>query len=170
MYTDDEYSYERIPRAYLITFRSYGTWLHGTPGSVDRFHNLYGTARLPGDEKRKQYNQRLLKQQPVKLDARKRNAILEAIKETCDVRKWDLWASNIRSNHVHAVVSANCKPKPILNALKANATRKMRETGCWLSERSPWVRHGSKRYLWSEDDVRNAVGYVLYDQGEPLLE
>jgi len=29
---------ERIPLAYLITFRSYGTWLHGDErGSVDRF-------------------------------------------------------------------------------------------------------------------------------------
>jgi hypothetical protein len=137
MHTDDEYSDERIPLGYLITFRSYGTWLHGKAGSVDRFHNMYGAPRLPGNEKRKQYNQRLLKQRPVKLDSRKRTATLVAIKETCEIRKWDLWASNIRSNHVHAVVSANCKPKRILNALKANATRKMREEGFWLSERSP---------------------------------
>ena len=39
---------QRIPLAYLITFRSYGTWLHGDErGSVDRFHNVYGTPRLP---------------------------------------------------------------------------------------------------------------------------
>jgi len=31
-----------IPLAYLITFRCYGTWLHGDErGSVDRFHNQY---------------------------------------------------------------------------------------------------------------------------------
>ena len=43
------------------------------------------------------------------------------------------------------VVSANCKPKWILNAFKANATRTMREADCWHSESSPWVRRGSKR-------------------------
>ena len=32
----------------------------------------------------------------------------------------------------------------------------------------PWVERGSKRYLWTESDVINAVVYVEYDQGEPL--
>jgi len=31
-----------------------------------------------------------------------------------------------------------------------------------------WVDRGSKRYLWTEADVINAVAYVEYDQGEPL--
>jgi hypothetical protein len=34
------------PVGYLITFRSYGTWLHGREGSVDRFHNAYGRPKL----------------------------------------------------------------------------------------------------------------------------
>jgi REP element-mobilizing transposase RayT len=170
MQTDDGRSDERIPLGYLVTFRGYGTWLHGKRGSVDRFHNIYGTPRLPADAKRKEYNQRLLKQPPVKLTASKRAAVLSAIRETCEIRKWTLWASNIRSNHVHAVISATCKPERILNALKANATRKMRESGCWLSDETPWVRRGSKRYLWTERDLDNAIAYVLYDQGEPLPE
>ncbi len=127
MQPDTEYSDDRIPLGYLITFRTYGTWLHGRDGSVDRFHNAYGTPRLAADEKRKQYNRHLLKHSPVKLTAAQRAAILSAVKETCEIRKWELWASNIRSNHVHTVVSAKCKPDPILNALKANATRKMRK-------------------------------------------
>jgi len=32
------------PLGYLITCRTYGTWLHGDArGSVDRDHNVYGT-------------------------------------------------------------------------------------------------------------------------------
>ncbi|MFN2492104.1 MAG: transposase [Pyrinomonadaceae bacterium] len=166
--SDHEYDDERIPLGYLITFRSYGTWLHGKGGSVDRFHNVYGSPRLPANQKRKEYNQRLLKQPPVKLTARRRASVLSAIKETCDVRKWQLWASNIRTNHVHAVISATCKPGRILNALKANATRKMRESRCWLGGKTPWVRRGSKRYLWTERDLDNAIAYVLYGQGQPL--
>jgi hypothetical protein len=35
-----EFNDDHIPLAYLITFRCYGTWLHGdSRGSVDRFHN-----------------------------------------------------------------------------------------------------------------------------------
>jgi REP element-mobilizing transposase RayT len=170
MQVEGEYSDERIPLGYLITFRAYGTWLHGRGGSVDRFHNIYGTPRLPPNQKRYEYNRRLLKRAPVKLTAPTRATVLAAIKETCEIRKWGLWALNVRSNHVHSVISANCKPKLILNALKANATRKMKEAGCWHGEQSPWIRRGSKRYLWNEKDVTNAVAYVLYDQGEPLTE
>ncbi|MDQ2921832.1 MAG: transposase, partial [Acidobacteriota bacterium] len=145
-----EFRDDDIPFAYLITFRAYGTWLHGMAGSVDRFHNIYGTPTLPSNEPRRQYNFRSLAQKPVTLDSKKRKAVESAIRETCEIRKWSLWAFNIRTNHVHSVVSANCRPKPILIAFKANATRKMREAGYWLSERSPWVRRGSRRYLWTE--------------------
>lgn len=164
----DEFSDERIPLGYLITFRAYGTWLHGRAGSVDRFHNRYGTPRLARSDKRREYNQRLLKRSPVKLDKLKRDAVLAAIKETCQLRRWNLWVCNIRTNHVHSVVSAPCKPKPILIALKANATRKLREAGLWRSEETPWVLKGSKRYLWTERALQNAIAYVLYDQGGPL--
>jgi hypothetical protein len=55
-----EFSDDHTPLAYLITFRSYGTWLHGDPrGSVDRFHNVYGTPRLPPNSQREKYERRL---------------------------------------------------------------------------------------------------------------
>ena len=157
------------PLGYLITFRGYGTWLHGDRrGSVNRFQNRYGTPQLPQNEGWKKYNKDALKQSPVRLGSRQRRAIEEAIRETCKIRKWDFWTTNVRTNHIHTVVSARCKPEKILAAFKANATRKLREYGCWHSRRSPWVDRGSKRYLWTEADVINAVAYVDHDQGEPL--
>ena len=75
---------------------------------------------------------------------------------------------NVRTNHIHTVVSAQCKPEKILIAFKANATRKLREAGCWKSNDSPWADRGSKKYLWTEEDVVNAIAYVEYDQGEPF--
>ena len=37
-----EFSDDHIPLAYFITFRSYGTWLHGDKrGSVDRLHRRF---------------------------------------------------------------------------------------------------------------------------------
>ena len=64
-----EFKDDHVPFAYLITFRSYGTWLHGRDGSVDRFHNVYAKPKLPANEKRRQYNLRSLAQRPVELDA-----------------------------------------------------------------------------------------------------
>jgi REP element-mobilizing transposase RayT len=75
---------------------------------------------------------------------------------------------NVRSNHIHAVVSAKCEPEKVLAVLKANSTRKRREAGCWHRSGSPWAELGSKKYLWTEKQLNNAIAYVQYDQGEPL--
>ena len=106
----------------------------------------------------------------MRLSAQGRAAVEAAIRETCALRKWSLLALNVRTNHIHAVVSANCKPEGILSALKANATRQMKEASCWHSDRTPWAERGSKRYLWTDKQVDSAVAYVLYDQGESLLD
>jgi len=54
------------PLAYFLSFRSYGTWLHGDKrGSVDRFHNKYGTPRLPENAKWFNYNLTSLRAAPM---------------------------------------------------------------------------------------------------------
>lgn len=168
MQPPQEFRDEHTPFGYLITFRSYGTWLHGKQGSVDRFHNAYGTPKLPADDARHRYNRRELAQPPVRLSARHAALVEQAIRETCEIRKWSFWAANARTNHVHAGVTANCKPERVLSAFKANATRKLREAKCWDGVRSPWAYRGSRRYLWTEKELLDAIAYVLYDQGEPL--
>ena len=161
--------FHAIPLAYHITFRCYGTWLHGDPrGSVDRFHNRYGTPLIPPNTQWRQYNERSLKHPPVTLQAQRRAAVKEGIRETCKIRQWRLWALNVRTNHVHSVVSANCDPEIVLIALKANATRKMREAGCWNSSKTPWAKRGSKKRLWTEEQLYGAIAYVEYEQGPPL--
>ena len=164
-----EFNDEHVALAYLITFRCYGTWLHGdNRGSVDRFHNRYGTPQLPPNKQRESYNRRTLRRPPVTLDVSRRKAVAAAIRETCHKRQWRLWALNVRTNHVHTVVSARCDPERILNSFKACATRKMRQAGCWKDSGTPWVEGGSKRRLWTEQDLMDAIDYVLYEQGEPL--
>ena len=125
-----EFNPDPVPLAYLITFRAYGTWLHGdSRGSVDRFHNRYGAPLIPANRRWQQYNERVLKRPPVQLTASRRATIEAAIRETCEIRRWKLWTLNVRTNHVHSVVTANCDPETVLNAFKANATRKMRDLG-----------------------------------------
>ncbi|SRR5712691_9254402 len=167
--TRRDFNDDHTPLGYLITFRAYGTWLHGDKrGSVDRQHHRYGTPTLPSSPRRKQIERNLLKQLAVKFNARRRAAIDFGIRETCAIRKWELWALNVRTNHLHCVVTANCNPNTVLVALKGNATRAMRETGCWNGDLSPWARGGSKKYLWTEEELANAIAYVVADQGEPL--
>ncbi|MCC6327114.1 MAG: transposase [Acidobacteria bacterium] len=158
------------PLAYLITFRAYGTWLHGDMrGSVDRNNNTYGTPRVDHTPARKGYVRSIAKRKPVRLDARRRRSIERAVKETCEQRGWHLIAINVRTNHVHIVVATGTiKPTSLLSAIKANATRVMREDGCWLSPETPWVDKGSRRYLWNDESVARAVDYVLNGQGDDL--
>ena len=157
------------PLAYFISFRSYGTWLHGDRrGAIDRFHNQYRSPYLPPNKAWHRYNKKQLKTAPMILKARARKSVELAIRETCRMRKWSLLAFNVRTNHVHTVVTANRKPSLVLNAFKANATRQLREDGLWHHSFSPWADKGSKRRLWNERSVVNAIEYVLFGQGDDL--
>ena len=161
-----------LPLGYLITFRCYGTWLHGDErGSIDRFHNRYKSPYLPRSDRRRDRNQRELKSEPCTLDAERRQSVDAAVREVCDVRRWFLHALNARTNHVHAVVSIGVdKPERALNAFKAYATRRMRRDGNWQETHSPWADKGSQRYLWNERSVGLAIDYVLNGQGDELPE
>jgi hypothetical protein len=58
------------PLAYLITFRCYGTWLHGDDrGSVDREHNVPLTPLIEPNAARRRSAMARLKSEPVGLDS-----------------------------------------------------------------------------------------------------
>ncbi len=62
-----EFDPGHIPLAFMITLRAHGTWLHGDRrGSVNRFHNEYGTPRLPPNPLRRHYERQLPKTPPCK--------------------------------------------------------------------------------------------------------
>lgn len=158
------------PIAYLVTFRTYGTWLHGDErGSVSRHHNRFRTAYLKPEPDWLAVNRGRMLRDPVLLDARRRATVRTAIRETCSRRNWGLPAVNIRTNHGHAVVTIiDIGPGIVLNALKANSTRMLRERGLWNDARSPWTDKGSTRYLWTEKHVFAACNYVIHGQGDDL--
>ena len=122
-----------LPLAYLITFRAYGTWLHGDQrGSIDRFHNRYKTPYIGPNPRWTHHNARSLKRGAVILDAAQRKSVERSIHANCDCRGWHLYALSVRTNHVHIVVSiGSLKPERALIAFKANATKQMRLDGCW---------------------------------------
>ena len=96
-------------------------------------------------------------------------AVIEpALRAVCAARGWGLVELNVRTEHIHAVVSGTVKPETILTSLKAAATRELRRAGLVQPEQTVWARHGSTRYLWSEEDVSAARDYVLNHQGADL--
>ncbi|MGZ5435617.1 MAG: transposase [Pyrinomonadaceae bacterium] len=159
-----------FPLAYLITFRCYGTWLHGDErGSVDRKQNVYGTPKTAFNPALERSDSKQRKQSPVILGARQRKVVETAVREACDYRKYILLAINVRTNHAHTVVSAMQKPEPVLSAFKSYSTRALRRAGLLSPTVKPWARHGSTIYLWKEQDVAKAVAYVLLNQGDKLF-
>ena len=165
-----EYEFDRndFPLAYLITIRCLGTWLHGDERlAVDRHgFNSYGAPRRTSNEKLEAAMQQNMKAEAVVLDEHQREVVKRAITEVCEHRGYDLKAINVRTNHAHAVVTAQSKPEPITNAFKSYSTRRLREAGLLGPEIHPWARGKSQRYLWKPRHVSLAIHYVLYDQGD----
>jgi REP element-mobilizing transposase RayT len=159
------------PAGYMLTFHSYGTWLHGDQrGAIDRKgHNVPGTPMLPSNTALMKSEKSLLKQPPVKFTLSQRKSIDHTIREVIAWNKWSLHAINVRTEHIHLIVSTSISPESVMNSLKSWCTRRMRENLLWIREYSPWSRHGSTRYLWDEKEIHDACLYVLYNQDERPL-
>lgn len=157
------------PRAYFITFTSYGTHLHGSKNnSVDRNHNQYDTRRIPSQPHLERYEIESLKNAVVTFDQNHRQTILKSIISICDYQSWQLFAVHIRTNHVHVVVAADTSPEKILHQFKAYATRHLRQAHPVFANFKIWTRHGSTKYLWDQKSLLSAMSYVIYEQGEPM--
>jgi REP element-mobilizing transposase RayT len=155
------------PLAYFLTWRTYGTRLHGDDhGSVDRHHNVAGAPLLPPEPAYVERNRMRMRDGPVTLDLEQRRAVDSAIRERCRLAGWKLLALNVRTNHVHVVVGASELPEQVMVSLKAWATRRLRE--CELAPRGrTWARHGSTRYVWDEEGLENVCIYVTDLQDVP---
>lgn len=153
---------------YFITFSSYGAHIHGDEaGSVDSSHNLFGARFLAADEQRASTERRKMTESPFSLDMEQRMAVLETLHEVCIHRGWTLLAANVRTNHVHVVVESAVQPEKVMNDFKAYASRRLNRLGD-KERRTRWARHGSTRWLWTDQDVRDAIRYVVEEQGEAM--
>jgi hypothetical protein len=140
----------------FITFRCYGTWLHGDRrGSIDRKHNTPGTPLLPLMPSREA---RTLKFPPFTLNAAQRRAVEEALRARCQHK----------DREPHAIVTADgWAPEEVMRTLKAWATRRLREAGLSLRTEPVWSHHGSTIYLWTSEQLASAVWYAVEAQERP---
>ncbi|NOZ40535.1 MAG: hypothetical protein GXP24_09950 [Planctomycetes bacterium] len=162
-------STSEFPPAYLITFRTYGSWLHGdTKGSVDRVHNRPDTDLVPPDERKFGAMQSRMSGNAVTLDESQRLCVEQAIAGVCEYRAWELLTIHVRTNHVHVVVAAPVDPEKVMNDFKVWATRKLRKAKLFDADAKIWSRHGSTRYLWDERAKEDAGHYTVNGQGVDL--
>jgi REP element-mobilizing transposase RayT len=144
------------PLGYFLTWTTYGTWLPGDErGWVD------GTTHevcAPAPERERQARQ-LLAEEPITLTIAQRALVTATIGDHCRIRGWTLHAVNVRSNHAHVVVTFPVHPDKAMGEFKSWATRRLKEAH--PGRLHWWTERGSKRYLWTEEDLTAAITYVL---------
>ena len=153
---------------YFITFSCYGAHLHGEAGAVDRRHNLPGSRFLEPDPQRESAERKKLDQLPFTLDSISRETVLLALQDVALHRGWSLLAAHVRTNHVHTIVEADARPEKVMSDFKSYASRALNNLGHDGPDRKRWAHHGSTRWLWKDQDVREAIVYVVEGQGEPM--
>ena len=153
--------------AYFLTWTCHGTWLHGDErGSVDSDNNRLGRARLAPDTGRLNAEQALLADAVRTLTRDARRVVDDTIRQHCTIRRWQIRALNVRTNHVHVVVSCHddVSPERVMDQLKAWSTRRLREAGLAGKDSRVWTEHGSTRWINSEIGLQEAIDYVLNGQ------
>ncbi len=160
---------DNTPLAYLLSWTTYGTWLHGDErGWVES--GEYGIR--PPDPERKEAEGRRMTGEEVRLTADQRAVVEATIAAHCRIRGWILHAVNARSNHVHAVVTAGAAPEVVMSQLKAWCSRRLSEHANLKREAGRsrdgqkrwWTEHGSTKWINDEDYLRNAIRYVIEGQ------
>ena len=101
---------------------------------------------------------------PYVLHDEARTVVRDAIVELCREKDWALLSLHVRTNHVHAVVSADREPGRLMSELKSRASRDLNRTGTDTNAKR-WTRHGSTRHLFDETSVTRAIDYTLNQQG-----
>jgi len=148
------------PPAYFLTWTTYGTWLPGD----ERGWNRRGEADIQrANPLFVEMARSRMKEPEFRLSAADRRTVEATIRAHCRVRTWDLHAVNARSNHVHVVVTAaGYPPQTVRDQFKAWCTRRLKAAGATRTRF--WTEGGSCRWINREDDLGDAVRYVIEAQ------
>jgi REP element-mobilizing transposase RayT len=96
----------------------------------------------------------------------------QTIHAHCRIRRWTLHAVNVRSNHVHLVVTADRAGRDVMKQLKAWCSRRLSDAEGIKSHavargagRRRWFTEGGRTILIRDDtQFETAVRYVLDGQ------
>ncbi|QDU70771.1 transposase [Mucisphaera calidilacus] len=151
---------------YFITWTTRGTRLAGDPrGSVDEDHRTPGKPLADVNPRRVAAVRSRLKHPPLILSSSQRQLLDRTIQEHCIFRGWSLHALNVRTNHIHVVLTASDPPETVMQKLKIRCTLILNEHG--HNTPKPWTDHGSTRWIDSEGSLQLAIRYVMEIQDKP---
>jgi REP element-mobilizing transposase RayT len=145
------------PIAYFITWTVYGTHLQG---DLRGWRRRRKGNQLP-QPLLEEWRRERLKHEVIRLTEEQRAIVEEQCQRHCDHRGWRLWEVNARSNHVHAVVTADgVSGKTVRDQLKANGTRALRERWAVFCDRPVWTFGGDWVCINSDDELEEVCAYV----------
>lgn len=150
--------------AYHIIWTTYGTWL---PGDARGWTSKLKPGVQPPDPDREFEARWLMSEDAVLLTPEQREIVEATIRRHCEIRKWTLLALNVRTNHIHLVVSADRSVADVMNQLKAWCSRKLSDamgltrTVAKNAGRRRWFSEGGdKLEIDSDKYFDNAIDYV----------
>lgn len=148
------------PLAYLLTWTTYGTRLPGD----ERGWKAKGNPEIQmANALFAEVARSRMKDTEFRLCASHRSIVEETIRNHCEIRNWRLHALNVRTNHVHVVVTApGYSPATAREQFKSWCTRKLKEAG--VARNRFWTEGGSGRLINREEDLEAATRYVIEGQ------
>lgn len=157
-----------MPLAYHRFWTTYGTWLPGDARGWIKWGEL--GVKPPDAELERDARQRM-EEEAVVLTEVQRTLVEQTISDHCRIRGWELHAVNVRTNHIHVVVTADRNADEVMNQLKAWCSRKLSDAAGLTTPvakkagRRRWFTEGGgKEHIESERYLANAITYVLERQ------
>jgi len=145
------------PLAFFITWTVYGTFLQGDDrGWWKREFGAQCARPLLAN-----WHAKRLTLPVLLLTDEQRQCVNAEIERLSTVRRWRLWSTNARSNHVHVVVTANrYHGAKVRDQMKANATGALRRRWRAFQDRPIWTRGGDWKCINDEDELEQVILYV----------
>jgi len=148
-----------FPMAWFITWTTYGTWLHG-----DARGSFLDRTYLRPDRELERANRSALTGEIVCLSDRQRAIVDTTLVAECAAQGWLIHALNVRTNHVHLVVSAARAGTFVRTRLKALASKAVSdEAGL------PMAGGDGRQRWWTEkgnvvpiEDEKSLEGTTVY--------
>jgi REP element-mobilizing transposase RayT len=145
------------PLGFFITWTVYGTFLQGDK----RWWRKTREGSQSPQPRLEQWHRDRLRHDVILLSDKHRESVESEIRSHCELRQWELWTVNARTNHVHVVVTApGYAGDTVRDQLKANCTRGVRQLDERLIGRPVWTVRGDWESLNTDEDLEQAILYA----------
>lgn len=150
--------------AYHIIWVAYGTWLSVNHRGWVKKGQWAAQPPNPNLEQRR----RTQMVEPVAvLSESQRDIVRQTIVDHCRIRKWTLHEVKVLSNHVHAIITADCDGLVVRDQLKAWCSRRLSDAaglqdtvGKKAGRRHWFTEGGDVEHIYDETHLNNAINYV----------